>query len=358
MLIKGMIPAEIAEGPAAIRATVDTALPAARAAAAALRARGVRRGWVIGNGTSYHSALHAAGLARRLASPDDPVIQAVTAGEFRTFPPELGPADAIVGISASGEFRDVVGVFEAFRGRIPTVGIVHVPGSTLTRVSDHLVMSAGGPSGVPVMTKTFSSTLAATALVVAAIFGEAALETVVAGLRAAADDAEWAIATAEPLVEGLASEMAHAEHVFVVGGGMVHPAAMEAALKLKEMALLHAEPSETWEMATGPATMVGPGTFVLALAPTGAAHAATIDVARKCAGWGARLVEVAPERTIESAAHLPIPASADERFAALTAVPPVALVAYVLARLRGLNPDRPSWTERYHSQGLDHIVGV
>ena len=152
--------------------------------------------------------------------------------------------------------------------------------------------------------------------------------------------------------------MAHAEHVFVVGGGMVHPAAMEAALKLKEMALVHAEPSETWEMATGPATMVGPGTFVLALAPAGTAHAATIDVARKCAGWGARLVEVAPERTIESAAHLPIPASADERFAVLTAVPPVALLAYVLARLRGLNPDRPSWTERYHSQGLDHIVGV
>lgn len=358
MPIEGTIPSEILEGPAAIRATVDAAVANVRAVAGELRARGVRRVWVIGNGTSYHSSLHATGLARRLAGPDDPIAIPVTAGDFRTFRPRLGPGDAILGISASGEFRDVLGVFEEVRGRIPTVCIVHVPGSSLTRIADHVVLSAGGPSGAPVMTKTFSSTLSATILTLGAILGDEPLAEVIAGLRLAADHAEWTIADAWPAVEALADELAGAEHLFVVGGGLAYPAALEAALKLKEMALVHAEASETWEMASGPATMVGPGTVVVSLAPDGAARAATDDVVRHCRAWGARVIEVAPSRAVADSRLLAVPADVDERFAPLTMVPPVALLAYVLAGLRGATPDRPGWTERYHSQGLTHIVGV
>jgi glucosamine--fructose-6-phosphate aminotransferase (isomerizing) len=356
--IEGTVPSEILEGPDAIRSTVDSALPAVRAVAGDLRARGVRRVWVIGNGTSFHTSLHAAGLARRLGGPGDPVVIAVTAGDFRTFLPRLGPGDVLVGVSASGEFRDVLGVFEEVRGTIPTVGIVHVPGSSLTRVADHLIMSAGGPSGAPVMTKTFSSTLSATILLVGAILGEEPLATVTAGVRLAADHAEQAIADALPLVESIAAGIAGAEHLFVVGGGLAWPAALEAALKLKEMALVHAEASETWEMASGPATIVGRGTVVVSLAPNGPAREATDDIVRHSREWGAEVIEVAADRAMPDSRLLPVPAAVDERFAPLTLVPPVALLAYVLAGMRGATPDRPSWTERYFSQGLTHIVGV
>jgi glutamine---fructose-6-phosphate transaminase (isomerizing) len=358
MPIDGIVPSEILEEPAAIRATVAATEGNVRAIAGALRARAVRRVWVIGNGTSYHSSLHAAGLVRRLAGPDDPIAIPVTAGDFRAFRPRLGEGDAIVGVSASGEFRDVLGVFEEVRGRIPMVGIVHVPGSSLTRIADHVVLSAGGPSGAPVMTKTFSSTLSATILMLGAILGDGPLLEVTAGLRLAADHAERAIADAWPNVEGLAEEFADAEHLFVVGGGLAYPAALEAALKLKEMALVHAEASETWEMASGPATMVGPGTVVVSLAPDGPARAATDDVVRHCRAWGARIIEVAPSRAVADSRLLTVPVGVDERFAPLTVVPPIALLAYVLAGLRGATPDRPGWTERYHSQGLTHIVGA
>ncbi len=358
MPIEGIIPGEILEGPAAIRATIAAVEGTVQAVASELRASGVRRVWVIGNGTSYHSSVHAAGLFRRMAGPDDPIAIPVTAGDFRTFRPTLGPGDAIVGISASGEFRDVLGAFEEARGRIPTVGIVHVPGSSLTRVSDYVVLSAGGPSSVPVMTKTFSSTLTATILMLGAILGDEQLAELSAGLRLAADHAGRAIASAWPVVETLAAELADSEHVFVVGGGLAYPAALEAALKLKEMALIHAEASETWEMASGPATIVGPATVVISLAPDGAARAATDDVVRHCREWGARVVEVAPGRAVADSWLLTVPAEVDERFAPLTIVPPVALLAYVLAGLRGATPDRPGWTSRYLSQGLKHIVGV
>lgn len=358
MPIEGIVPTEILEGPNAIRATVAAAADQARAVADSLHASGVRRIWVIGNGTSYHSSLHASGLARRLAGPDDPLFLPVTAGEFRTFRPRLGAADAVIGISASGEFRDVVGVFEELRGTVPTVAVVHVPGSSLTRISDLVVASAGGPSNAAVMTKTFSATLTATLVTVAAILGPEVSSEVGAALLRAADQAEQAIAQASPRVEEIARELADTEHIFVVGGGLAFPAALEAALKLKEMSLVHAEASETWEMASGPATMVGPGTAVISLAPEGSARSATDDVVRHCQDWGARVIEVASTRAVDGSTLLTVPTETDERFAPLVVVPPVALMAYALAGVRGATPDRPAWRERYHRQGLKHILGV
>jgi len=359
-MIGGIIPAEIHAEADAIRATLAESLPGARAAAEALRAAGTGRIYVIGNGTSYHSSLAAATYYRRHAGTDDPTVIALPAGEFRTYLPALGRGDAVVGISASGEFRDVLAVVHELRGRVPTVGIVHVPGSTLDRTADHAIRSAGGPSSVPVMTKTFVSTLAATHLLLGELLGGTRAEAIRAALAAAADDVAAAVAAAALRVEPLAWDLVDREHVFVVGSGNAAAAAYEAALKFKEMALVHAEGAESWEMASGAATIVGPDCVVVVLAPTGPGRQATLDLARHAAGWGARIVEVGPGEApaIEGADHLPLPASAAEDLAPLTAAAPVALLAFVLARRRGHDPDRPGWVERYHSQGLRHIVGV
>jgi glucosamine--fructose-6-phosphate aminotransferase (isomerizing) len=357
-MIDGIIPSEIADEPRAIRETLAQSAAGARVAAAALRARGVTRIHVIGNGTSYHSSLAAATLYRRFALPGDPTVIALTAGEFRTYLPALGPTDAVVGISASGEFRDIVAVVEALRGRVPTVAVVHVPGSTLDRTADHVVRSAGGPSNVPVMTKTFASTLVATQLVLAEVLGGERAERIRGSIATAADQAAAAIAAAEPRIAGLVETLAAAEHLFVVGSGGAYPAALEAALKLKEMAIVHAEGTESWEMASGSATIIDAGAVVIALAPDGPGCAATIDVARHAASWGARVIEVAPVASVEGADLLPLPVGAEEDLAPLTTVPPIALLAFALARRRGHDPDRPGWVERYHSQGLRHIVGV
>ncbi len=353
-----IVPREIAEGPAAIRQTVETAWPVAREMAGRLRRDGIRRIHLIGNGTSYHSCLAAAGLYARCATADDPVVVPVTAGGFLAYPPDLGRHDVIVGISASGEFRDVVAVAEAWRGRVPVIGVVHVPRSTLTRAASDVLMSAGGPSDVPVMTKTFSSTLVATELLLLGLLDRRRGDPVVEAIVRAADHAEAAIAAAEPMVEDLADELADAEHIFVVGSGLAHVAAMEAALKLKEMAIVHAEGTETWEMASGAATIVGPTSVVIAIAPAGPGHDAVADMVRHAAAWGARTVEVGPVPITPGSRLLPLPATAVEDHAPLTAVPPVARLAYALARRRGHDPDRPDWVERYHSQGLRHILGV
>jgi glucosamine--fructose-6-phosphate aminotransferase (isomerizing) len=355
-MLQGVVPTEIREGPDAIRATVATARDQARDVAARWRARGVRRVHVIGNGTSFHSSLAAAGLYRRHATPDDPAVVPLTAAEMLRYRPELGQGDAVIGISSSGEFRDVLAVAEALRGTTPVAGIVHVPGSTLTRVASDLVFSAGGPSTVPVMTKTFSATLVATELLLLELLGGSRADAVVEAILAAAGHSEQAIAAAEDLVEPLADRLASTEHLFVTGGGLAWPAAQEAALKLKEMALVHAEGSEAWEMTSGAATMLGPGAAVIALAPDGPARPELADLLRHAAEWGTVTIEAGPERLVEGSALLPLPAGAVEEHAPLNSVPPVALLAFALARRRGANPDHPGWIERYHSQGLRHIL--
>ena len=226
------------------------------------------------------------------------------------------------------------------------------------------MVSAGGPSLVPVMTKTFAATLAATHLLLGELLGDERAAAVGDALAGAARDVDAAVEAAMPRAERLAGELIDAEHIFVIGSGNATAAALEAALKLKEMAIVHAEGSESWEMATGGATIIGPGTVVIALAPYGPGREATLDVARHAAGWGARIVEVGPAvgpgngPALEGAAHLPIPDTSAEDYSPLVAVAPVALLAFVLARRRGHDPDRPDWVERYHSQGLRHIVGV
>ena len=111
-MIDGIIPSEIREGPAAILSTLANARSAAAQAAAGLHERDVRRLFVIGNGTSYHSSLAAAALYRRHASPSDPTVVPLTAADFRTYRPALDQRDAVIGVSSSGEFRDVVAVVE------------------------------------------------------------------------------------------------------------------------------------------------------------------------------------------------------------------------------------------------------
>jgi glucosamine--fructose-6-phosphate aminotransferase (isomerizing) len=357
-MIEGAVAGEIREGPGAIRATVEAAGPQARDVARRWRESGIRRVHVIGNGTSFHSSIASATLYRRHAGPDDPIVVPVTAADFVTYPPALGPHDAIVAISSSGEFRDVVIAAERLRGRVPFAGVVHVPGSTLTGLASDVIMSAGGPSTVPVMTKTFSATLAATELLLLELLGEPAGDALRAGLLDAADAAEDAIAAAERLVEPLADELRDTGHLFVTGGGMAYPAALEAALKLKEMALVHAEGAEAWEMTSGAATMLGPDAVVIALAPSGPARGAVGELLAHATEWGARTIEVGPERLVATSTLLPLRGEAAEDHAPLSAVPPVALLAFALARARGANPDRPGWIERYHSQGLRHILGA
>jgi len=349
-----LIPQEIHASPAAIRATVNDTRPAASQAAEQMRARHPRRIYLIGNGTSLYSSMAASYTARALAGGDDPLVIAWPAGDFRYFTPQLTERDVVVGVSASGEFRDVLAVFETIRERCLCVGITHIPGSTITRLAHATLISSGGPSNMPVMTKTYASTLTAAHLLLLEYFQAGGDYT--ADLLASADRCEEALAKAEPQMAEMVSQLAKFEHAFYFGAGNAYAAALETALKMKEMAILHAEGSETWEMASGPATRVGQDTFCVGLTDGDSTDTATADGIRHAREWGARVLEVGPN-AVAGDLHFPVAAPRFTCFASLALVPPLALLAFRVARARGANPDRPAWRERYLSQGMSHILG-
>jgi fructoselysine-6-P-deglycase FrlB-like protein len=118
------------------------------------------------------------------------------------------------------------------------------------------------------------------------------------------------------------------------------------------------EGAETWEMTSDAATMLGPASMVLGLAPAGPARQAMAEILGHAASWGAGIIELGPAALVEGSSLLPLAADALEDHAPLTVVPPVALLAFALACRRGADPDHPGWIERYHSQGLTHILGA
>ena len=354
MEIEELIPQEIDETPAAIQATVIGTRPAAREAAQAIQTAQARRIFIVGNGTSLYTSMAATYTARMLAGAESPFVLAVPAGEFRYFMPAIGATDVVVGMSASGEFRDVIAVFEQLRGRCTLVGITHVPGSSISKLADYLLVSSGGPSRVPVMTKTYASTLTALHVLLLEVFSAA--PAYFDDLAASADRCERALMEIKKMLPELVPVVAKYEHAFYFGAGNAYAASLEGALKMKEMALLHAEGSETWEMASGPATVVSEKTFCAALYTGHPSDSSTAVTARHICQWGARLLEVGPQSEA-SDFQLKVKAPAYQAFASLALVPPLALLAYRVARMRGQDPNHPAWRERYYSQGMTHILG-
>ena len=349
-----LIPQEIMETPDAIRATIAETRQTAREAAGLIRERHPGRIFLVGNGTSLYSSLAAAYTARALAGEKDPYVLALPAGEFRYYMPSLKANDVIIGVSASGEFRDVLAIFDQLHEHNLCIGISHVPGSSITQLAQITLLSSGGPSRVPVMTKTYASTLTAVHLLLLETLDASpelfsALEET-AGLVQSGLDANYTY------IEDLAKQIDSLEHAFYFGAGPAYASALEGALKMKEMALLHAEGSETWEMASGPATMVGDRTLTVALYAGDDNDTATADGAQHAKKWGAPVLEVGP-RAYTDGWHIRVPVSKFSAFATLSLVPPLALLAFRVARLHGLNPDHPKWSERYRSQGMSHILG-
>ena len=116
------------------------------------------------------------------------------------------------------------------------------------------------------------------------------------------------------------------EHAFCFGAGSGYAAALEGALKMKEMPLLHAEGSETWEMASGPSTMVDERALCVALYTGSEGDEPTAAGARHARDWGARVIDIGPDAPANDM-HLPVAVPQSEPFASLALVAPLYLLA-------------------------------
>jgi glucosamine--fructose-6-phosphate aminotransferase (isomerizing) len=332
---------ELREQPAALARLLDREAAAALALGRRLAGGDVRLVVVAARGSSDNAARYAKyliGAHNRL-----PVALATPSlyGLYRR-PPRLDGA-LVIGISQSGVSPDVVGVLAEARaqGR-PTVAVTNTPGSPLAAEAEHLLAMHAGTERAVAATKSYVNSLGALVLLSAGLEGDPArveaLRRVPAALERALDDSSRAAGAAA------ARLLATAPACAVVARGFNHATAFEVALKVTELTGTLAVPFSGADLLHGPIGAIGHGFPVVLVAPTGASLPQLREVQAALRERGARILAIADDAEVLAGAaeRLALPAGLPEWLSPLVAVAPGQVVAMELARLRGLDLDRPS----------------
>jgi len=323
---------EIGEQPGAVARFLERESVRVARLAGPLRRRDLRFVLVVARGTSDNAARYAqyvfgtlAGLPVALAAPSLVTLYGA--------PPRLRGA-LVVGISQSGRSPDVVEtVAAARRAGAPTLAIVNDAGSPLARAANEVLPLHAGVERSVAATKSYTAQLAAVALLAASL---ARRRRVLADLQRIPRAMEQALAT-EASARRAARRLASAARAVVLARGMNYPTAWEIALKLKELALLLAEPYSSADFQHGPIAMAERRLPAVVVSPPGSRPAAELDaLAARLRAGRSPVVSIGPS----GPGSIPLP-EVPELLSPLVAVIPGQLLAFHAALFRGLDPDNP-----------------
>jgi glucosamine--fructose-6-phosphate aminotransferase (isomerizing) len=274
--------------------------------------------------------------------------------EFRYRDPVITPTTLVISISQSGETMDtLMAVKYAREAGARTISICNTQGATIPRESDAVVYTHAGPEVAVASTKAFVAQITALYLFglhlarVKGTLSDAAQAAQLEELAAIPEKLERVLA-ASGAVEQLARWMADTRAVLFLGRHVGFPIALEGALKLKELAYIHAEGFAAGELKHGPIALIEPGqpVFVVVPSPIGSPelHKKVVSNIQEIRARGARVIAVAEEG---DAAVLPfadevvrIPL-AEPLFEPLLAVIPLQIFAMELSAAKGLDVDQP-----------------
>jgi glucosamine--fructose-6-phosphate aminotransferase (isomerizing) len=310
--------------------------------------RTARRVVVVACGTSYH-----AGLIGRYAIEGwaRVPVEVEIASEYRYRDPVVGPGDLVIGISQSGETADTLAAMRTARRRGATVlALTNIMGSQATRDADGVLYTRAGLEIGVAATKTFVSQVAAMYL----------LALRLAELRGTLEPATLSATIAElkhlphlisELLEGsvedckrIADGNHEADFFLYLGRHVGLPVALEGALKLKEISYVATDAYAAGEMKHGPIALLDESTPVVVVATDSPVLEKVISNIEEVRSRGARVIAVTSEGNDAVDSHadevIRVPAT-NWMLAPLLAVIPLQLLAYFIARNRGLNVDQP-----------------
>jgi glucosamine--fructose-6-phosphate aminotransferase (isomerizing) len=312
---------EIAEQPAVLARLLDSL--DLEPLVAALRARPPRFAVIAARGSSDNVARYAQHVLGRLCR----IPVALATPSLHTLyqaPPRLDHA-LVIGISQSGASPDVTAVVAdgAQQGQT-TLAITNDAGSPMAAAAEHVIELGTGEERSVAATKTYTASLAAVAALAAALAGDDRLDE---ELRAAPD------AVAAQLEKPVDVDLDW-QRCAVIGRGANYATAFEAALKVKELTGIAAEPYSPPDLMHGPVAVLGADHGVLAFAPPGPTAEGVLEAVEEARRRGAPAVVAAPGADLDLA-EMP------EWLSPLGAVIPAQRLAAKLAEQRGVEVDRP-----------------
>jgi glucosamine--fructose-6-phosphate aminotransferase (isomerizing) len=309
---------------------------------------GVRRLVVVSCGTSYH-----AGVLGRYAIEEWArlPVEVEVASEYRYRNPIVDRDDLVIGISQSGETADTLAAMRLARERGARVlALTNAMGSQATRDSDAVLYTRAGLEIGVAATKTFVCQAAAMyllALRLAELRGTlppARIAELVAALRRLPLLVEELLERIEAEVEAVAAWCWQADFFLYIGRHACVPIALEGALKLKEISYVSTDAYAAGEMKHGPIALLDERTPVVCVATSSPLIPKLVSNIQEVRARGARVIAITSEGdhavTPHADSSIVVPATED-MFAPLLAVVPLQVLAYAIARRRGLNVDQP-----------------
>jgi glutamine---fructose-6-phosphate transaminase (isomerizing) len=313
--------------------------------------RDVDKIFIVACGTAYH-----AGMVAKYAIEHWTRIpcEVELASEFRYRDPVLDRSTLVVAISQSGETMDtLMALRHAKEQKARVLAICNTNGSTIPRESDAVLYTHAGPEIAVASTKAFLTQLVACYLVglhlaqVRGIKYADEVGAVVAQLQEMPSKVDEVLDTMEP-VRKLARDLADAKSVLFIGRHVSYPVALEGALKLKELAYMHAEGFAAGELKHGPIALVDQGTPVVCVVPSprgrGVMHDKVVSNIQEVRARGARTIVIAEEGDEDVkpyADHLIYVPVTPTLLAPLVTTVPLQVLACEIASARGHDVDQP-----------------
>jgi glucosamine--fructose-6-phosphate aminotransferase (isomerizing) len=278
-------------------------------------------------------------------------VEVDVASEYRYRDPVIGPGDLMIGISQSGETADTLAAMRTGRERgAHVLAVTNIMGSQATREADGVLYTRAGLEIGVAATKTFVAQLIVMyllALRLAELRGTLPAEELaakVAELRRLPHAIAEVLERCGPVTEAIAERHHRADFFLYLGRHVGLPVALEGALKLKEISYIATDAYAAGEMKHGPIALLDDQTPVVVVATDSPVLEKVISNVQEVRARGAHAIAVATDgdQPIEKAADevIRVPRT-DWMLAPLLAVVPLQLLAYHIARLRGLNIDQP-----------------
>lgn len=291
--------------------------------------------FLVACGSSYHACLVATYLLSKISKI---YAFAVLASEFPNYMHILDENTLVIAVSQSGETADVLEAVDLAKKKgSKVISIINVVGSSLYRNSDKCLLMRSGPEISVLSTKTYTSQLAIFLLIAYTIAGKHEegkrklkyLWNVIYNLTSE---------STRNYIKKLAEKLKDENHIFLIGRGLLYPTALEAALKIKEVAYIHAEGFAGGELKHGPIALIEKHTPCIVFISKENEKEILANV-MEVKSRGGYIIGVASEKYEPLDFLIKVPDVNDAN--PICQIIPIQILAYQLALLRGLDPDKP-----------------
>ncbi|MBW7676234.1 glutamine--fructose-6-phosphate transaminase (isomerizing) [Chryseobacterium chendengshani] len=303
---------------------------------------------IIACGTSWHAGLIGEYLIEEFARVP---VEVEYASEFRYRNPIITDKDVVIAISQSGETADTMAALKLAKEKGAFIyGICNVVDSSIARITDAGSYTHAGPEIGVASTKAFTAQLTILSLIALKLgkhngnLGNAEFMSLIAELNAIPKKIEEVLEATHELTQSIAKDFINATNFLYLGRGYNYPAALEGALKLKEISYIHAEGYPAAEMKHGPIALIDENMPIVIIAPKKGHYDKIVSNVQEIKARKGKVIAIVNKGDTQVKAMadyvIEIPETS-ECFSPIVASVPLQLLAYYIAVYRGANVDQP-----------------